>query len=173
MNIIRGSVNGTTHRSESEFNTIKEHLLSMGADVVIGDEDLALMKREDRDKLTMNNPPRLALNAVGGKVVNDMIKCIASDKKSVFVTYGGMSKQPLTVPTAPFIFKDLTLTGFWMTAWKKKCEVDCHMKEEFDDMILTLTEMVKDHDLEMSYKLVRFGKSGEGLISGLKYPLSE
>jgi trans-2-enoyl-CoA reductase len=33
------------------------------------------------------------------------------------VTYGGMSKQPLVVPTGAFIFKDITLKGFWLTRW--------------------------------------------------------
>ncbi len=36
------------------------------------------------------------------------------------VTYGGMSRRPVTVPTAPFIFRDLTLRGFWMTRWTQE-----------------------------------------------------
>ena len=31
------------------------------------------------------------------------------------VTYGGMSLQPVTLPTSLFIFKDLTLRGFWLS----------------------------------------------------------
>jgi hypothetical protein len=33
------------------------------------------------------------------------------------VTYGGMSRQPVTVSTTAFIFKDVTLRGFWMSRW--------------------------------------------------------
>lgn len=33
------------------------------------------------------------------------------------VTYGGMSKKPVTVPTSTLIFKDIRLCGFWMTHW--------------------------------------------------------
>ena len=36
------------------------------------------------------------------------------------VTYGGMSKQPVTIPTAEFIFRDLTCRGFWMSRWKSE-----------------------------------------------------
>lgn len=31
-----------------------------------------------------------------------------------------MSKQPVTVPTAEFIFRDLTCRGFWMSRWKSE-----------------------------------------------------
>lgn len=41
------------------------------------------------------------------------------DKKGIMVTYGGMSREPVTVPTSALIFKDLTFKGFWMTQWKK------------------------------------------------------
>lgn len=33
------------------------------------------------------------------------------------VTYGGMSKEPVTIPTSLLIFKNLTCTGFWMSKW--------------------------------------------------------
>eukprot|EP01084_Bolivina_argentea_P091610 164894_1 len=175
INIIRGSVDGTETRPASEFNIIKEHLMSIGGNIVIGDEDLNKMSREDRYKIiNRHNPPKLGLNSVGGSVVNDMIKLMNSDKyKSILVTYGGMSKQPLIVPTAPLIFKDISLYGFWMTKWKQKCEEDCMLKKEYYDMINTLTQMIKDHDLEMSYKLIQFAENGKGMISGLKYALNQ
>ncbi len=169
INIIRGSIEGTDDRSIEEFKIIKEHLHNLGGDEVIGDVDLQKMDREERGKLIKKNPPKLGLNAVGGEIVNEMIKLMTSDKKSVYVTYGGMSKKPLIIPTAPFIFKDIELTGFWMTRWKQRCDQDSNLKEEYYDMISTLTEMIKDHDLEMSYKLVNFGESGEGMMTGLKY----
>jgi len=33
------------------------------------------------------------------------------------VTYGGMSRQPVIIPTSSLIFKDIRLRGFWMTQW--------------------------------------------------------
>ncbi|XP_065560849.1 enoyl-[acyl-carrier-protein] reductase, mitochondrial-like isoform X2 [Artemia franciscana] len=59
--------------------------------------------------------PSLALNCVGGRNALELIKTMGEN--STMVTYGGMSKQPLTVPTAALIFKDITLKGFWMTRW--------------------------------------------------------
>lgn len=35
------------------------------------------------------------------------------------VTYGGMAKQPVTVPVSALIFKDVKVRGFWVTQWKR------------------------------------------------------
>lgn len=42
------------------------------------------------------------------------------DNEGVMVTYGGMSREPVTVPTSALIFKDLSFRGFWMTRWTKE-----------------------------------------------------
>jgi mitochondrial enoyl-[acyl-carrier protein] reductase / trans-2-enoyl-CoA reductase len=36
------------------------------------------------------------------------------------VTYGGMSRQPVTLNTADFIFKNFKAVGFWLTSWRKE-----------------------------------------------------
>lgn len=108
-----------------------------------------------------------------GPVVNEMVKWMISDKKSVMVTYGGMSKMPIQIGTAPFIFRDLSLTGFWMTAWKRKSEDDDNLKREYMDMIGNLSTMIRKGELQMSYQLMRFGDSGQGMISGLKMATNE
>lgn len=36
------------------------------------------------------------------------------------VTYGGMSKEPVIVPTSSLIFSDVHVRGFWMTRWYGK-----------------------------------------------------
>jgi trans-2-enoyl-CoA reductase len=33
------------------------------------------------------------------------------------VTYGGMSREPVTIPTSLFIFKNVSLKGFWLNKW--------------------------------------------------------
>ena len=42
--------------------------------------------------------PKLGLNCVGGKPTSDLLRVL--DKSATLVTYGGMSKQPVTIPTA-------------------------------------------------------------------------
>jgi len=33
------------------------------------------------------------------------------------VTYGGMSRKPVMLPTGSFVFNDLSLRGFWLQHW--------------------------------------------------------
>ena len=47
-------------------------------------------------------------------------------KDGVVVTYGGMSKQPVGVPTGSAIFKNVSARGFWLTRWLE----DRRMEEE-------------------------------------------
>jgi hypothetical protein len=35
------------------------------------------------------------------------------------VTYGGMSREPISLPTSVFIFRNLSCKGFWMAHWKE------------------------------------------------------
>lgn len=60
--------------------------------------------------------PRLGLNCVGGAAVSDMARLMAP-RDAVIVSYGGMSKRPISLSVAPFIFHNLTLRGFWMSSW--------------------------------------------------------
>ncbi|HMJ04723.1 MAG TPA: zinc-binding dehydrogenase, partial [Chthoniobacterales bacterium] len=55
------------------------------------------------------------LNAVGGESAVRMAKTLASE--ATVVTYGAMSKQPLTIPNGMLIFKNLKFTGFWVNKW--------------------------------------------------------
>ncbi len=39
----------------------------------------------------------------------------AHRQSGTLVTYGGMSMQPVSMPTSLLIFKDLRVRGFWMS----------------------------------------------------------
>jgi trans-2-enoyl-CoA reductase len=55
------------------------------------------------------------------------------------VSYGAMSKEPLSLPTSLFIFKNLTCYGFWQTRWYNKKSLE-KRQELFD----TLTALMRD-----------------------------
>lgn len=97
---------------------LKDDLKSIGADVVITDAELQAQDIKDMSKEWTNGgrePIRLALNCVNGKAATAMAKLLASE--SHFVTYGAMSKQPLTIPASMLIFKDIHFHGFWVSKW--------------------------------------------------------
>lgn len=84
----------------------------------------------------------MGLNCVGGKATSDLLRVL--DKSATLVTYGGMSKQPVTVPTAEFIFRDLTCRGFWMTQWKAENVTG----SEFAKMLHELIECFRRKELK-------------------------
>ncbi|KAJ8893465.1 hypothetical protein PR048_006063 [Dryococelus australis] len=62
--------------------------------------------------------PRLALNCVGGRSSQMILRQL--NHGGVMVTYGGMSREPVPVHTSLLIFNNVTLRGYWMTAWTHK-----------------------------------------------------
>jgi len=87
-------------------------LQSLGADIVV--TDAKPLSRQIRD-LTGGTEPRLALNAVGGESARQVAKSLA--RHGTMVTYGAMSREPLTVDNRSLIFQDIRFVGFWITDW--------------------------------------------------------
>lgn len=83
----------------------------------------------------------MALNNVGGKSSTEVLRTL--NNGGIMVTYGGMSREPVAVPTASFIFKDIHLRGFWMTRWHKENLNTEQRKQMFDD----LSQFMKDGKL--------------------------
>jgi NADPH:quinone reductase-like Zn-dependent oxidoreductase len=85
-------------RSRPNVDALKSQLASLGATHVLTYEDIA--SKEARSKIkefTGGNLPRLGLNCVGGKDNTSMAMYLNQDGK--LVTYGGMSKKPVELPT--------------------------------------------------------------------------
>ncbi|KAG7175521.1 enoyl-[acyl-carrier-protein] reductase, mitochondrial-like [Homarus americanus] len=100
-------------RDRTSIRELKEHLTGLGATVVVTEAELR--KSEEVKALP---PPRLALNCVSGRSGTEILRQLTP--QGVMVTYGGMSRQPVTAPVGALIFNDVTLRGFWMTRWNKE-----------------------------------------------------
>ncbi|KAJ1890185.1 mitochondrial 2-enoyl thioester reductase [Coemansia sp. IMI 209127] len=57
---------------------------------------------------------------------------------STLVTYGGMSRQPVAMPTSLLLFKDIRACGFWMNRWYE-AHMDSSARAEMWKDILDLT----------------------------------
>lgn len=116
--------------------TLRDNLMRIGAGtVIVGEEELkAEMKKS-------SIAARLALNCVGGRNTLQLAACLRDGGK--LVTYGGMSKMPLQVPTGPLIFKDISLHGFWMTRWYSWASA-----EKRREMMDHLIKLVKENRLK-------------------------
>lgn len=63
------------------------------------------------------------------------------DYGGTMVTYGGMAKQPVTVPVSALIFKNIRLCGFWVTQWKRdRQHID---REEITKMVRDLCDLIR------------------------------
>jgi trans-2-enoyl-CoA reductase len=138
INIIRG------RDDKAAEEKLKADLKELGADVVITDAELQAQGIKEQAKSWTDNGRakiRLALNCVNGKPATAMAKLLSSDAH--FVTYGAMSKQPLTIPASMLIFKDIHFHGFWVSKWAERQPeekqrtvadvLDMYRKGEFKD----------------------------------------
>ena len=127
-------------RKRENLDELYTYLKSIGAKYILTEEDLR--KSNVTNELWKEIPrPKLALNCVGGKTVADMIRLL--DKNSIMVTYGGMSRLPLTLNTADFIFKNFTCTGFWLSNWRM-----CNSDEKCEKMINKVLDLIEKCDFK-------------------------
>lgn len=128
-------------RNRPDVDNLKDRLYKLGATHVIVEEDLR--KKEVMDALFKKcSKPKLSLNCVGGKNATDCMRHLSF--RGVMVTYGGMSKQPLTIPTGSLIFNDHKFFGFWMTRWNQENSKN----DQRSQMISELSQMIKNGRLE-------------------------
>lgn len=122
-------------RNRPDMSVLRNHLKELGATQVFTYDNL-----EDRGLRNVMQewsdfrPPSLLLNCVGGPATASMVRHLGPNAH--LVTYGGMSKQPVSLPTSAFIFKNLRAHGFWQSQWNKT-----HSREEREDLIDELAEL--------------------------------
>jgi mitochondrial enoyl-[acyl-carrier protein] reductase / trans-2-enoyl-CoA reductase len=112
-------------------------LEALGGDIVVTDEK-PLSKQ-------INVPAKLGLNAVGGESARQVAKSLAPH--GTLVTYGAMSRQPVTVENGLLIFKDIRFCGFWISDWYRQAG-----REEISAMLREL-EALPAPPVEKTYPL--------------------
>ncbi|KAF2738096.1 NAD(P)-binding protein [Polyplosphaeria fusca] len=156
INVIR------SRDDESKEDALRKELKSIGADVVITDAELQGQGIRDLTKQWTNGgrePIRLALNCVNGKAATAMAKLLSSGAH--FVTYGAMSKQPLTIPASMLIFKDIHFDGFWVSNWAERNPEE---KKETVEDVLRLTKKGEFKDTPFDEIPWEWEAKGEELI---------
>ncbi|KAK2045239.1 zinc-binding dehydrogenase [Colletotrichum somersetense] len=116
------SINVVREReTEAETARLRDELSGLGADVVVTEREF--LAREWRDRLAEltrggREPVGLGLNCVGGKSATAVARSLAEG--GTMVSYGGMARQPVMLPTGLLIFKDLRFVGFWLSRWNQR-----------------------------------------------------
>ncbi|XP_055593210.1 enoyl-[acyl-carrier-protein] reductase, mitochondrial [Uranotaenia lowii] len=116
-------------RNRPQIDELRKFLTDLGAAEILTEEELRITKIFKEGQF---RKPKLALNCVGGKNALEVSRHL--DNHGIMVTYGGMSREPVNVPTASLIFKDLQFRGFWMTRWSKNNATNPKRTEMFEDL---------------------------------------
>lgn len=146
-------------RDRPNIQELKEQLKSMGADEILTEADIKKTQIFKSKKLPA---PKLALNCICGQNALEVLRHLAHG--GIMVTYGGMSREPMTVPTSALIFKDISLKGFWMTAWTKANMDSKERRVMFDE----LGALFRQKKLKAPpHKLVPFSQYQEAVMNAL------
>ncbi|XP_019869633.1 enoyl-[acyl-carrier-protein] reductase, mitochondrial [Aethina tumida] len=144
-------------RDRPDLVELKRFLTKLGATEVLTEDEL---RKTDIFKSGKLAKPKLALNCVGGQ---NALECMRHLQNGApMVTYGGMSREPVTVPTSALIFKDIQVRGFWMTRWSKENASSVDRLEMFEELISLMT----NNELQgPAYKMVNFENYREALMN--------
>ena len=82
----------------------------------------------------LRQPIQLMLNCVGGPATSAMTRFLGENAH--LVSYGAMSKKPLSIPTSAFIFKNLKAHGYWQSRWYKE-----HSRQDREELMEMITAM--------------------------------
>ncbi|XP_057548911.1 enoyl-[acyl-carrier-protein] reductase, mitochondrial isoform X1 [Amaranthus tricolor] len=134
-------------RDRAGADKVKERLKYLGADEVFTESQLVV--KNVKDMLGTLPEPALGFNCVGGNASTLVLKFLRSG--GTMVTYGGMSKKPVTTSTSAFIFKDLSLRGFWLQKWMSSDKAS-----ECRTMIDHLLGLMRDGKIKYDMELVPF-----------------
>ena len=127
-------------RKRDDIDALVKELKDLGGTHVLTEDFVASAGMKEFMK-TLKKPPLLAFNGVGGKSATELLRNLG--RKGVMVTYGGMSRKPVTVPTGVFIFKEVTAIGYWNSQWNK----DNKDNPEKDKMFSDICDLIKQGKL--------------------------
>ncbi|KAJ8687280.1 hypothetical protein QAD02_023074 [Eretmocerus hayati] len=147
-------------RTRPDVDCLKDQLVNLGADEVLTEEELRTTDIFKSKKLPR---PQLALNCVCGKNAVEVQRHLGNN--GIMVTYGAMSREPLSVPASSLIFKNLAFKGFWMTAWSNQNADNPERCKMYDE----LQKLFIDKKLQPPpYELIPFCDYKEAVTNALK-----
>ncbi|XP_075503786.1 enoyl-[acyl-carrier-protein] reductase, mitochondrial isoform X1 [Primulina tabacum] len=155
---VRGIKTINIIRDRAGSDEVKENLKKLGADEVFTESQLEV--KNVKSLLADIPEPALGFNCIGGNAASSILKFLKQG--GTMVTYGGMSKKPVTVSTSSFIFKDLTLRGFWLQKW-----LSTEKSKECREMVDYLLSLTRDGKLKYEMELVPFDQFPSALDKAL------
>lgn len=131
-------------RPPAEAAQLTTELEALGATKVITEETLSAKSFPDLLTEWTNNrhpPLLLGLNCIGGDAATSLTKALSPN--AYMVTYGGMSRRPIRLGAAALIFRNLHISGFWLSRWAETNPVARL------DTLMELLQLVREGRFEM------------------------
>ncbi|KAI5069120.1 hypothetical protein GOP47_0015421 [Adiantum capillus-veneris] len=132
---LRGLETTNIIRDRPGVEEVKRRLKVLGASGIFTENEL-----DPKELPAFFKDAKLGLNCVGGNTATSVMKLLREN--GTMVTYGGMSKKPITVSTSAMIFKGIELKGFWLQKW-----VNNHPPADLAKMIDYILGLVHDKKL--------------------------
>lgn len=110
-------------------------LANLGGDINVTDEYLG---SSGFNEILAELPPiRLAINSVGGNSVSDFARVLSNE--GTIVSYGGMAKKSLKIPSELIAYKQIKLKGFWFHEWNLNSTLD-KRREMLNEIVSAIRE---------------------------------
>ncbi len=126
-----------------------EPLKRLGADVVVVDGP-GLADRVSKE--SGGAQIRLGIDAVGGPAIGRLTECVSEG--GTVVNYGLLSGKPCEIDASHFVFRDITLTGFWLARLMRGMRIE-EIQAMYEHLGRRLVDGTIHVDIEASYKLER------------------
>jgi NADPH:quinone reductase-like Zn-dependent oxidoreductase len=122
-------------------------LEALGGDVVLVDgPDLDRRVAEATGKAKI----RLGIDATGGSATDRIARSVAIG--GTVVNYGAMSGEACKVAPASFVFRDITLRGFWLAFWFRKATPE-QQRALFAELVPLIAQGVLTAPVQGTYHL--------------------
>lgn len=145
-------------RRDSAVPAVKE----LGGDVVLVDGD-KLAKRVA--EATGGAKIRLGIDAVGGDSTERLATTLTEG--AVLVNYGAMSGEPCQISPASFVFRDITLRGFWLSRWFTQATPE-QRQAVFGEVATLIAQGVLHARVQETYPVERIREAVAAAASGAR-----
>jgi mitochondrial enoyl-[acyl-carrier protein] reductase / trans-2-enoyl-CoA reductase len=131
-----------------------------GGDIVVVDgEDLAARVAEATDGAAIH----LGIDAVAGTASGRLAETLCEG--ATLVSYGRMSGEPCVIPAAEFVFRDLTLRGFWLVNWFRRTSED-QRRQLVDELAELITSGKLHAPIQATYDVSEIKEAVAAAASG-------
>lgn len=135
-------------------------LEALGGDVVLVDGpdlDARVAAATGRAKI------RLGIDATGGSSTDRIARCVAVG--GTVVNYGAMSGEACKVAPASFVFRDITLRGFWLVSWFRKATPE-QQRAVFGELVSLIAQGLLAAPVQATFPLARIKEAVAAAASG-------